>query len=160
LRSSDRSENIPCLFWNLTVRYHVHKNVILVPTQNQRSPNQTSHPISLRSILIQFSHPPLASPVIRFRVSDQNLFTLLKCPMGSTHTNYEAPSCVIFSSLLSLSPFKVQIFSGLCPQTPSICCSLNVRYKVLHTHKTTIKVRSVYFNHYFSRYLFKHSTCL
>jgi hypothetical protein len=59
-KSRSASQEILCLLWNPKVYYRVHKNQPLFPILSQM--NQTSHTISLKSILILSSHLRLDLP--------------------------------------------------------------------------------------------------
>jgi hypothetical protein len=54
---------------------------------------------------------------------------------------YEAPCYAVFSTLLSLHPFLVQIFSS---NILIACSSLNVRDQVSHPYRTTDKIAVLY----------------
>jgi hypothetical protein len=50
------SQEIPCLIWNQNVLYCVHTRPQLFPLLSQKNPVHNSHGISLRFVLIWYSH--------------------------------------------------------------------------------------------------------
>jgi hypothetical protein len=60
--SHTATQELSCILWNLKVRYHVHKNPLLVPVLNQIDLVHTT-PSYLRSILILFIYLHLGLPI-------------------------------------------------------------------------------------------------
>jgi hypothetical protein len=128
-----------------------------------------SSPISLRSILISFTHLRLGtnSGLLPFGFPTNILYALLfylmctTCPANlilldliilimfcERSTSYEAPRYVVSCNLPSLHLSLVQIFSSApCSQnTLSLCSSLNVGDQVSHPYRITGKIIREIFN--------------
>jgi hypothetical protein len=115
----------------------------------------TSH-YFIRSILILSSHLPLGLPTGLFSSGFliKILYACLITPIRATcpahlfflnlvkSTNYGAPHYAIFSSLLTLHPSCVQIFSSApCSKTSSVCVLPLMYESKLHTHtKQTVEL--------------------
>jgi hypothetical protein len=56
------TQELPRNLWNPNVHYRVHKSPPLVPTLSQINPVHTTHPLSLRPVLIVSTHLPLGLP--------------------------------------------------------------------------------------------------
>jgi hypothetical protein len=60
-------------------------------------------------------------------------------------TSYETPHYAVFSNLLSLHSYLVQIFSSTpCSQTPEVYSSLDIREEVSYAYITTGKIIVLY----------------
>jgi hypothetical protein len=55
-------QELPRILWNQKVHYRVHKSPPPIPVVSQINPVHTTHPISLRSILIVSTHLRLGLP--------------------------------------------------------------------------------------------------
>jgi hypothetical protein len=78
--SHSASQEIPRFLWNPEVQYHVQKGLPMVPILSQMHPSITSHPVSLRPILILSSSLLLGLP---FRFLNQSIIWIPHLSQGA-----------------------------------------------------------------------------